>query len=623
MALLDLILGRPLANREEFQERVGPARAIPIFGLDALSSASYGPEAALTVLMPLGAAGLNLILPITAAIIVLLVIVYFSYRQTIAAYPTGGGSYIVARENLGPNAGLLAAAALMIDYILNVAVGISAGIGALVSARPDLQPYTLNLCLGVLLFLAVVNLRGMRESSFVFLIPTWLFVCCLTAVIVAGLIKAFGPGQPHAVASSRPLHVESAVSMWLLLKAFSSGCSALTGVEAVSNGIKAFREPVVESARRTLTTIVAILIVLLAGIAFLTPVYQITAKPPDQPGYESILSQLTRAVAGDGVFYHLTIASILIVLTFSANTSFADFPRVCRALAADGYLPQSFANRGRRLVYSEGIIVLTIIAAILLWIFGGITDRLIPLFAIGAFVAFTLSQAGMVVHWKRVGGRGAKASLLINGLGALATCVTACIMAVAKFAEGAWISIFLFFVLIRTMLAVRKHYDRLVRELAAPAAIDTCSAPDSVIVLPIETWNRVTRKALLFAISLSDDVQVVHVQCGETCGDGSEEMKRMQKELQKSAERVGCPIPRFVNLSSPYRFVVQPIVDYVLALEREYEDRTIAVVIPQLMERRWYYYFLHNQRLQLLAAQLLLKGDRRIVTINVPWYLRE
>jgi len=311
MALLDLILGRPLANREEFQERVGPARAIPIFGLDALSSASYGPEAALTVLMPLGAAGLNLILPITAAIIVLLVIVYFSYRQTLAAYPTGGGSYIVARENLGPNAGLLAAAALMIDYILNVAVGISAGIGALVSARPDLQPYTLNLCLGVLLFLAMVNLRGMRESSFVFLIPTWLFVCCLPAVIVAGLIKAFGPGQPHAVASSRPLHVESAVSMWLLLKAFSSGCSALTGVEAISNGIKAFREPVVESARRTLTTIVAILIVLLAGIAFLTPVYQITAKPPDQPGYESILSQLTRAVAGDGVFYHLTIASIL------------------------------------------------------------------------------------------------------------------------------------------------------------------------------------------------------------------------------------------------------------------------------------------------------------------------
>ncbi|HYR87753.1 MAG TPA: APC family permease [Terriglobia bacterium] len=623
MALLDFILGRPLADSEEFQERVGPARAIPIFGLDAISSASYGPEAALTVLMPLGAAGLSLILPITAAIIVLLTIVYFSYRQTIAAYRTGGGSYTVARENLGANAGLLAASALMIDYILNVAVAISAGIGALISARPGLQPYTLNLCLGVLLFLALVNLRGVRESSFVFLIPTWLFVCCLTAVIVVGVTKALGPGQPHAVAGSRPLQVESAVNMWLLLKAFSSGCTALTGVEAVSNGVKAFREPVVKSARRTLTTIVVILIVLLAGIAFLTHAYQITAKPPGEPGYESILSQLTRAVAGDGVFYDLTIASILLVLTFSANTSFADFPRVCRALAADGYLPQSFANRGRRLVYSEGIIVLTIIAAILLWIFGGITDRLIPLFAIGAFVAFTFSQAGMVVHWKRVGGRGSKASLLINGIGALATCITAVIMAVAKFADGAWVSIFLFFLLIRIMLAVRHHYDRVARELAAPAVIDTCSAPECLIVLPIETWDRVTRKALLFAFSLSNDVQVVHVQCGETCGADPETMKTLQNELQKSAERIGCPVPRFVNLYSPYRFVVQPIIEYVLALEREHKDRTIAVVIPQLIEPRWYYYFLHNQRFQLLAAQLLLKGDRRIVTVNVAWYLQE
>ncbi len=623
MAILDFLLGRPLATSAERQQRLGPLRGVPAFGLDALSSAAYGPEAALTVLLPVGLAGLNFIMPITIAVIVLLGIVYFSYRQTIAAYPTGAGSYTVARENLGQKAGLLAAAALMIDYILNVAVAISSGIGALVSAIPKLQPQTLTLTLAVLVFLALMNLRGLKEASSVFLVPTCMFIICLLAVIVTGLLKTIGHASVEPVSGLRPLQESGeAVSTWLLLRAFASGCTALTGVEAVSNGVQAFREPVIKSAHRTLTAIVVILMILLVGIAYLTHAYHIVATPPGQPGYETILSQLTRAVVGKGPFYIITIASILAVLTCSANTSFADFPRVCRALAADGYLPQSFANRGRRLVYTEGIVVLTILAAILLWAFGGITDRLIPLFAVGAFVAFTLSQAGMVMHWKRARGPGVKRGLTINSVGAVATGLTAAVIAVAKFREGAWVSILLFIGLVQLMSAVRKHYDRVDRELALGTPLENCDVPAPLVVVPVETWNKVTRKALLFAYSISSDIQVVHVR-SEEAAKTDEALAKWERKLKDSAERAGCPVPSFVTLHSPFRFVVQPIVDHVFELERQYRNRTIAVVIPQVVESHWYHHFLHNQRGQLLTVLLLLKGDRRIVPINVPWYFGE
>jgi amino acid transporter len=626
MSLVDFILGRPLATGEEPHQRVGAIRGIPIFGLDAISSAAYGPEAALTVLMPLAVAGLTYILPITGAVVAVLTIVYISYRQTIAAYPSGGGSYTVARKNLGARAGLFAAAALMIDYILNVAVGISTGIGALISAVPRLQPYTLSMCLTVLFLLCMINLRGVRETSSVFLIPTLFFVACLSTVIGIGVLRTIWPGQPELLTGHQPVFiVQQTAGTWLILKAFSSGCTALTGVEAVSNGVRAFREPVVITAQRCLTSIVGILIMLLLGVGYLTRSFEIVAKPPGQPGYESILSQLTRAVVGSGIFYDITIASILIVLTCSANTSFADFPRVCRALAADGYLPESFANRGRRLVYSEGIIVLTIMSAVLLWTFGGITDRLIPLFAVGAFTAFTLSQAGMVMHWRRTGGRHAKTKLAINAVGAVATGTTTVIIAVAKFIEGAWLSILLFLCLIRIMTAVRNHYRRLETELAARGALTGCDDPQPIVVVPVETWNKVTRKALSFALSLSSQVEVVHVITDEDEQEDEtrELVKTWRTELKESAKRVGCPMPSLVTISSPYRFVIQPIVDHVLSLERKHKERMIAVVIPHLVEPRWYYYFLHNQRGQLLSALLLLKGDRRIVTVDVPWYLKE
>lgn len=438
MCLADFLFGRPLKSSEERRERAGPAAGIAIFGLDALGSAAYGPEAALTILIPLGAAALAYIVPIGASVIVLLWVVYFSYRQTIEAYPTGGGAYTVARQNLGVFAGLLAATALMIDYVLVAAVGISAGVGALISAVPSLQPHTLSLCLAILLFITIVNLRGVRETGAVFLLPTYLFVGTLFATLGVGLIKSFSAGgNPEPVVPLPPPAPRTvAVSAWLLLKAFSSGCTALTGVEAVSNGVRAFREPVGKTAQRTLTIIIAILTVLLAGIAYLVRAYQIGATPPGQSGYESILSQLTGAVMGKDAFYYVTIASILLVLAFQANTAFADFPRVCRAVAQDGYLPYSFASRGRRLVYSHGIYVLAFLSGFLLILFGGVTDRLIPLFAVGAFLAFTLSQAGMVVHWRRKRGRRSRSSMLVNGIGATATATTVAIVTVSKFAEG-------------------------------------------------------------------------------------------------------------------------------------------------------------------------------------------
>jgi amino acid transporter len=357
MGFIDVLFGRPLASSEDEGQRITPSQGIPTFGLDALSSAAYGPEAALTILLPLGLLGVRYIVPLTAAIIGLLVIVFFSYRQTIAAYPMGGGSYTVARENLGSGAGVLAGAALMIDYLLNVAVGISAGIGALVSAVPRLQPHSLALCLFVLVILTVVNLRGVKEAGSAFLAPTYLFVGTLAVVILIGLYKVVASGgHPVAVVSlgaAEPGLAPSlrVVSVWILLKAFASGCTALTGVEAVSNGVQAFRKPVVPAARATLTAIIAILILLLGGIAVLVKYYGIMATDPGAAGYQSVLSLLTAAVTGKGIFYDLTMFSVLLVLCLSANTSFADFPRLCRVVARDDYLPHSLTTRGRRLVY--------------------------------------------------------------------------------------------------------------------------------------------------------------------------------------------------------------------------------------------------------------------------------
>jgi amino acid transporter len=521
MRVLDLLLGRPLASDEARGEQIGSWVGIPVFGLDALSSAAYGPEAALTLLIPLGAAGIAYIVPISMSIIVLLAIVYFSYRQTIQAYPGGGGSYTVARQNLGVSAGLL----------------------PLVAAVP---------------------------------------------------------------------------SVWLLLQAFASGCTAMTGVEAVSNGVKAFREPVVPTARRTLTIIIVILSALLAGIAYLVHAYGIAATNPGQRGYQSILSMLLGAVAGRGIFYYVSIVSILLVLALSANTAFADFPRLCRAIAQNNYLPHSFATRSRRLAYPYGIYLLAGLAAVLLILFRGVTDRLIPLFAVGAILAFTLSQAGMVGHWRRVGGKGSTRSVIVNGLGAMATGVTVIVVLVAKVVQGAWVTVLLIPGLLAVMAAVRRHYHRVFLETRSVAPLELSDLTPPLVIVPIKNWSHVVKKALRFALKISPHVRAIHVDCGEGTSLFHQEWCRY---VDEPTRRTGVATPQLVVLPSRYRYILSPIVDYVLEVERTCPNQQVAVLIPELVERHWYHHILHNKRAAVLKGLLLVKGNQRIVVINVPWYL--
>ncbi|MBV8115976.1 MAG: amino acid permease, partial [Silvibacterium sp.] len=563
MNVLNLLFGKPLANTDERGEQVGPLAGIPIFGLDALSSAAYGPEAALTLLIPLGLLGVHLIVPVTTAIIILLVIVYASYRQTIGAYPQGGGSYTVATENLGTGPGLLAAAALMIDYILTAAVGISAGVGALISAVPSLQKHTLGLCLLILIILTIINLRGVHDTGVAFMIPTYFFLATLLIVIIYGLFRTLvAGGHPSPVAAPPQLPpAAAAISLWLILKVFASGCTAMTGVEAVSNGVKAFREPTVKNARLTLTIIIALLIVLLAGIALLCRWYGIGATDPDSSGYQSVLSQLTAAVMGRGIFYYVTIASILLVLSLSANTAFADFPRLTRAIAVHDYLPHVFFVRGRRLLYSYGIAALVILTGLLLIIFGGVTDRLIPLYAIGAFLAFTLSQAGMVVHWLRNHEPGWRIRAVVNAIGATATGVTTLVVLVAKFIDGAWITALLIPLMIFLMVQVKRHYRGVERDTASPEPISLDNIEPPLVIIPVDRWSRLSEKALRFALGMSRDIIAVHVESGT--GDKSI-CDEWEHKVSEPLRRDGLPIPKLVDLHSPYRYILGPVLDYVL-----------------------------------------------------------
>jgi amino acid transporter len=618
VTIVELLIGQPLATEDEKAERIGTAKGIPIFGLDALSSAAYGPEAALTLLIPLGAAGAAYIVPISASIIILLGIVYVSYRQTIMAYPQGGGSYTVANENLGVWPGLLAAASLMVDYVLTAAVGIAAGVGALVSAVPSLQAHTLTICLGILAVLVVINLRGVQQTGGLFLLPTYLFIGCLLATIAIGLVKTLAAGgHPVPVVPAPPItRATDVATAWLLLRAFASGCTAMTGVEAVSNGVMAFREPASVHARRALTVIIGILMVMLAGIAILVRAYGIAATAPGATGYESVLSQLLRAVAGTGMFYWISIGSILVVLSLSANTAFADFPRLARAIAQNGFLPHTLALRGRRLVFEKGIYALALLTAVLLVLFDGITDRLIPLYAVGAFLAFTLSQAGMVMHWRRVGG--AMHNLIVNGLGATATAVTVGVVLVAKFTEGAWITLLLIPSLMLLMRSVKLHYDRVEQEIGTEAPIDANDLHPPLVVLPIERWNAVSAKALRFAWTISRDIQAVHVDCGEE----TDLLRQRWGELVEiPSTTAGLPAPVLVVLTSPFRFVVRPILEYILTLETDHPARNVAVLVPELVESRWYYRLLHNNRSAILRALLLFRGSQRITVINIPSYL--
>jgi amino acid transporter len=623
MVIRDRIFGKPLATSEERAEQIGVGAGIPIFGLDALTSAAYGPEAALALLIPLGVIGTQYLLPIVVSILILLVIVYFSYRQTIAAYPSGGGSYTVASENLGEKAGLLAAAALMIDYILTAAVGISAGVTAMTSALPQFQRHTLSICLVILAILALVNLRGVKDTGTAFIVPTFLFIGTLLTTIAVGTFRTFAAGgHPHPVVPLPPALPQTVkvLGLWMLMKAFSSGCAAMTGVEAVSNGVMAFREPRSRNAQYALSIIIGILIVLLFGISWLTKHYQIMAMNPDEAGFQSLLSLLVTAVFGRGWFYFLTMASVLLALALSANTAFADFPRLTRAIALHDYLPHVFILRGRRLLFSHGIYALTGLTAVILILFKGVTDRLIPLYAIGAFLAFTLSQAGMVMHWKNQEGEheGRAWHMLVNGTGAVATGVTTLVVLASKFRSGAWVTALLIPALILLMYSVKTHYTRVRGETSDSNRLNLENLEAPLVVIPMAGWNRISEKALRFGLLLSKEIYVVHVHSeDEHHGIDSD----WQDKILVPIREAGFADPELVTIPSNFRFVIAPLMDYILHLEDQNPGRKVAVLLPELVVRHWWENLLHNQRVQLLKLLLLVKGNQRIVVVNIPWYL--
>jgi len=636
-AVARFLRGRPLANREGRSREISAGEGVPALGLDGLSSSAYGPEAALSVLAVAGAAGLAALGPIMLVILALLATLFASYWQTIAAYPKSGGAYTVAKENLGVNASLLASAAIMVDYVLNVAVGISAGVAALISAVPALHPYTLPLCLGILALLTFINLRGTMDAGRLFAPPTYLFITCFMIVIILGVYAAVtSGGHPQPVVPPPPLpKAVEAVSLWLLLRAFASGCTAMTGVEAVSNGVDAFREPHVTNARATLAVIVVTLGILLGGIAYLAMSYGIMAMDQTQPDYQSVLSQLVGAVVGRGVFYYVAIASALGILCLSANTSFVGFPRLCHIVAQDSFLPRPFAAVGRRLVCSVGIIYLALTAGLLLIAFDGITDRLIPLFAIGAFLTFTMSQTGMVAHWRRLlrdKRRGAECRRLwlqlgINAIGAATTITALVVIVVAKFAEGGWITIVAIPCVVVLQKAIKRYYDDIDDRLRDEGPLEFRQSKPPIVLVPIREWNRLTDGALRLAMEISPDVTAVHLAALE-----GPDVKESEKQLREQwAKDVAQPAlaahypnpPGLVFLSAPYRRIHAPLLKLIKELEDENPDRTIAVLIPELVKHHWWEYLLSSQRARQLRSAVLEYGGSRAVVIGMPWHLTE
>ncbi|HVZ33885.1 MAG TPA: APC family permease, partial [Polyangiaceae bacterium] len=538
------------------------------------------------MLLPLGAGALHYMALLTPFTVLVLTLVYFSYRQTLAAYPNGGGAYTVAKENLGVLPALLAASALAVDYILNVAVAVAAGVGALVSAVPALLPHTLSLCLSVLALLTLINLRGVRSTGLAFMLPTYVFIACMFAMIGYGLLQALLAGWRPAPAAPPPpvRQATEAASLALVMRAFANGSTALTGVEAVSNGVPIFRQPTIVNARRALTMIVGILVILLVGETWLCNLYHVTATPPGEAGFQSVLSSLLAAIAGRGVFYRVAMASIIVVLLLSANTSFADFPRLCRILATDRFLPELFVHRGRRLTFSYGVLFLSAASALLLLAFGGITDALIPLFAIGALSAFTMSQIGMVGHWRKSRERHARHSMIMNALGALATSLTLLVVVIAKFTEGAWVTVLLVGAIVVLLRKIRAHYDMIEACIETELSLEAGPFEPPLVVVPLRRWDAVALKALRLSLRLSNDVTVVQVLTQDR--EVENLSSRWDALAERPAREKGFVAPRLVVLRSHYRELFGPLLRFIQRLVAEHPQRQVAVVVPELVEPR-------------------------------------
>ncbi len=616
------LIGRPLPTADAPHQTIGKLVGLAVFASDALSSTAYATQEIMVILAAVGTAAFGLIFPISVAIVVLLAIVTFSYQQTIHAYPGGGGAYIVARDNLGELPAQMAGAALLTDYILTVAVSISSGVAQVVSAYPELFPYRVALSVGLVLFVMLMNLRGVRESGTVFAVPTYFFVVMMTVTVGTGLVQA-ALGRLGQVVNPPPLealHTAQALTVFLILRAFSSGTAALTGVEAISNGIPAFREPRSRNAGITLIWMSVILGSLFLSISFLAG--RIGALPSEQ---ETVISQLARTVyGGRGVLYLASLLATTVILFMAANTSFADFPRLSALLALDGFLPRQLAYRGSRLVYSRGIMALAGIACLLIVVFRASVTGLIPLYAIGVFLSFTLSQAGMAHRWWKIGHlapdqevqeRGSvlrymprwQLRMVVNGVGAFCTGVVMLIFATTKFRDGAWIVLLLMPTLVMAFSAIHRHY----RNLARALSLEHYGAPPAVtrhrVILPIGGVHRGTLAGLRYARSLSDDVTAVYVALDPAEAD------RIKKKWEMWGEGV-----RLVVLDSPYRLLLEPLLAYIEEVLRQRQpNELITIVVPHFVPRRWWHNLLHTQTALMLRMALLFKPG--IIITDVPY----
>ena len=598
------LLGKSLPTSAHAEERLSNAAALAVLSSDALSSVAYATEEILLVLVVAGSSALGLALPIAVAIIALLAIVILSYRQTIRAYPKGGGSYIVARENLGLYPGLVAGGSLMIDYILTVTVSISAGTAALTSAVPTLRPYTVGLCVIFIFLLTLANLRGVKESGNIFMVPTYAFIASIFVLIVLGLFKQ-ATGQ---VVSEYPnLPVNEGLGLFFILRAFSAGCTALTGVEAISDGVLAFKEPEWKNARFTLLWLGIILGAMFVGISYLSHVYHIV---PEEG--QTVVSLLGRQIFGTGAFYYFVQIVTLLILLLAANTSYADFPRLCYFLARDGFLPRQLSLLGDRLVYSNGIILLSLCAAVLVIIFKGQVNAVIPLYAVGVFTSFTLSQAGMVRRWFTNRERGWQASALMNGLGAIATLVVLGVIVSTKFLLGAWLVVVAIPLVVCLFLAIHRHYEYVAQRLSiqglpprsyVPRPKPTVVTHPAVVV--VGQLNRGTVEALDYARTIADEIVAVHVDLNSTD----------REKLQEKWRQLEADIPLEI-IDSPYRSVIEPIVDFVTQFEEQHQGVFTTVVIPAFVTRNWWDSLLHNQTTLFLKTALRAKQSRVITTVR-------
>jgi amino acid transporter len=599
-----LIVGEPIPSHLAHHERLSRFTGLAVLSSDPLSSVAYATEEILRVLILVGAGALTLATPIALVIATILAIVVFSYRQTIHAYPSGGGAYIVAKDNLGETPALIAAAALLIDYVLTVAVSIAAGVAAITSAFPEWHVNRVEMTLGFVLVLMLGNLRGIRESGRIFALPTYVFVVSLLALIAVGAWRAI-TGTIAPVTPADPIQPAGhALTLFLLLTAFSNGCTAMTGVEAVSNGVPAFKPPEARNAAATMLMMAVLSITMFTGITLLAHAYHIV--PSEQ---ETVVSQIARGVfGGRGWAYYVVQAGTMAILVLAANTAYADFPRLASILARDRYVPRQLMNQGDRLAFSNGIIGLSVFASVLLIVYGGDTHSLIPLYMIGVFVSFTLSQAGMVVHWRRLGGAGWKTNAAINGFGALVTGIVLIVVAITKTREGAWIILLLIPVHVFLFRASRRHYDEVARQLSLEGATNG-TKHRNVVLVPMSGVHRAVLQALEYAKTLSPDVRGVYVSIDPPA----------LEQMRSQWARWGNGVP-LVVLDSPYRSLMEPLLEYIEQVTAERPNDFLTIVLPEFVPARWWHHIFHNQRALLIKGSLLFRPN--VVVTSVPFHLR-